>query len=113
MFSPLLERFIEDLLVEAKLTAMPEDVKKAYAFKVGEAIEKRLGLKALEVLKDTDAQELGQRMSSGHLTNSEAMFAFFREKIPDFDAFLAQVLLEFRNDFVQSAAQTRKNQTAS
>ena len=113
MLPPLLESFINDLLVEAHLESMPDDVKEAYTIKVAEAIEKRLGLESLKVLQKKDIQEMNQRMTDGKLADSEAMFAFFQEKISDFDAFLARILLEFRKDFVQSAQQARNIQKTS
>jgi len=98
-----IDQFIDTLLREAKLDALPDDYKAQYRERLYDQIVNRIGIIAMQNLDETGAAEFGDLMKSGVKPNSEEAQNFFVQKIPDFEEKIRQGMEEFARQFITAA----------
>lgn len=92
----------KNMVKELGLDALPADQQAEVLLKIGEIINQRIIIKALENLSDADKDAfdalLGEKMN-----DTDAIATFLRSKIPNFDDMVAKEITDFKQssiDFV-------------
>lgn len=99
-------------MAEAGLQNLKEDVKQQYMQRLGEEMEKYIGIETIKALPEKDLDELNTMFGKQDL-KPETLMSFFMKKIPNFDKFLAEVLLRFKDQFLQEIKEPKEsNQSA-
>lgn len=96
--------FIEALLMEANLTALPEEYKENYQRRLEGQFIERLGFAAMRALPESDvprATELAGKEKFEDLTT------LFQKSIPDFPKIVEETMRSFREDFLASTKASR------
>lgn len=103
---PPLTSFVNDLLVTAGMTSLPDDFRQQYVAKLVRQLEERIGLKALAELDEEQLADY-ERMMQPPKPAAEVL-AFFEVHIHDFPQKLQAVLDEFGAEFVAHAQRVRQ-----
>ena len=98
-----IDQFIDALLREANLDALPDDYKAQYRERLFDQIVNRIGIIAVENLDQKGAEEFGKLLESGIKPNSEEAQNFFEQKIPDFGEKIRQGMVDFGREFITAA----------
>lgn len=108
MLDPLIERFTDQILEEANLTSLPDEFRNQFKLQMAEEIQKRMGILTLQALSDENLKAFDQLMTQEPESTPEVMAQFFKEKIPNYDEFIAGKIIEFKDEFVQKAKSIHK-----
>ncbi len=101
--------FIDALLIEAKLTALPAEYKENYQRRLEGQFIERLGFAAMRALPEGDvprATELADKEKFEDLTT------LFQKSIPDFPKIVEETMRSFREDFLASTKDSRASAAA-
>lgn len=98
-----LETFIHQLFDGAGFASTSEATRKQFVPLFTAEAERRLGLALVPLLNEAQAKELSGLLDSGDL-NTEAMSAFWRASVPQFNKVVEKTLSDFAVEFKKSLA---------
>lgn len=101
-----LYQFIDDLLRQAYLDKLPEKFKEEYKDKILVELQKRIGVMALNNLSDKDVEKFNVLLKKTDV-NIDDIMQFLKEKLPDIQTKIDQVMDKFQQEFLKSAIDTR------
>jgi len=99
----IIENFINEMLKKAGIDKLPDDFKKEYTEKLSVELQQRLGLMALSELKEAELKEFEGLLTRQAEPKPTELLEFFKQKIPDFENKLSEILKKFAAEFVQGA----------
>lgn len=106
-----LQTFIEETLLKAGMTNLPDDFRTQYIAKLTAQLEERIGLRALQELDEEQLADFESLVKDK--ANPQAMFEYFTNHVRDFPTKMAAVMDEFANDFVEHSKAVKSELTAT
>lgn len=85
----------QTILDEMGLGELPEERKTALLTKITESLLKRIVVRVMGMLSETDQDAFTTLQETG---DAEKINAFLTEKIPNYEAILQEVIAEFKNE---------------
>ncbi len=102
----LINTFVTELLKKAELEKVPQHFYNEYVEKIGNEVQKRLGIIAMKELSPDAVDEFGKLVSSE--AKPETLAEFFKKNIPDYEEKVENALREFADEFLASAAKLKQ-----
>lgn len=102
----LINTFVTELLKKSELDKVPQDFYNEYLEKIGNEVQKRLGIIAMKELSPDAVDEFGKLVSNE--AKPEALAQFFKKNIPNYEAKVESALKEFADEFLASAAKLKQ-----
>jgi len=91
---------IQQQLVDAfDIQDLPEDKQQEILSRAGEIILKRLFLKIMEMLSDSDKDQFDALLGKDPAPSQEEITAFLQQKIPNLNDLMALEIEEFKGEF--------------
>lgn len=103
MQEDVIQKFINQILIEAKIDQMPEDFKKEYTEKLAQEAQRRLGIVAMDELDEQGIRDLEGFMKKKGMPKSQELMEFFSQRIPDFENKVISALRQFADEFIKGA----------
>jgi hypothetical protein len=101
-----LDHFVGELLLAAKLDALPDDAREEVATRLRDQAERRIGIIAVEHLDDAGLDQFNQLLGRESPPSQKEMQDFFASHIEDFAAKMSEALSKFASEFI-AASQKR------
>ena len=98
--------FLDEMLLQANLSNLPDTFKDEYKDRLFAEIQKRIGIMALNNLSEKDAEEFSNLVVKTQTTQDDVM-NFLRQRVTDLQEKITEVLIQFQNEFVKGAQDTR------
>lgn len=108
MMDPIIEKYVDEIIEEAALTSLPADFKIQFREKIGEEVQRRIGILTMKELSEKDFKEFDEKIAKKDDVDPNEIALFFREKIPNYELFLAGKLSEFKNEFLEQVKNVGK-----
>ncbi|MDO8557344.1 MAG: DUF5663 domain-containing protein [Candidatus Jorgensenbacteria bacterium] len=89
----------KNIIKELGLDALPADQQADTLLKIGEIINQRIIVKALDSLSDEDKDAFDAILGK-ETENPEAIITFLRSKIPNFDGMVAKEISDFKQSSI-------------
>ena len=105
MVNDLTQQFVENLIIGAGLSNMPESFKKEYYEKLGIEAQRRIGAVALKELTPKAMDEFTKLVETN--PEPEKIEEFFRNNITDYETKIGEALRVFAAEFIESAQKLR------
>lgn len=106
MQADLISTFVTELLKKAELDKVPQNFYDEYSEKLGNEVQKRLGIIAMKELTPGAVDEFGKLVSGE--AKPEELAKFFKKNIPDYEDKVESALREFADEFLASAAKLKQ-----
>ena len=99
----LIQKYISQIMDDAKLSDMPEDFKADYIEKLQTEIERRLGITALKSMDESAVKKFNELITEDPNLPPEKIAEFYQEHIPNFSEVMNKTLEDFKQEFIKKA----------
>jgi len=94
--TPEIKKYLQELLRDAGQTGLGQEIEDQMVEDLNSRLEDRLIITAMQHLSDAQQGELEKMGKDAAKTE-----AFLRKSIPDYDKIFSQVLVDFRNLYIE------------